>query len=206
MLELDAVELVGYAASALIVVSLAMRSVVRLRAISFVGSVTFVVYGVLIGSVPIVLTNGAIAVLNVWFLRVELGGRRDLGASVIPPDSPFLADFIRFHRDDIRRFQPSATVPEHDAFALLLLRDGLPAGALVGERRDRVLEITLDYVLAAYRDSRLGRWLFGPGAGVFRDAGVTRLETRPGNETHRAYLEGVGFRPDGDRLVLDLEG
>ena len=53
-------ELVGYAASALVVASLAMTSVVRLRAISLIGSVTFVVYGVLIGSVPIVVTNAAI--------------------------------------------------------------------------------------------------------------------------------------------------
>lgn len=202
---IDAVELVGYVASALIVLSLAMRSVVRLRAISFVGSVTFVVYGALIGSTPIVITNAAIAVLNVWFLRTELGGHRDLGASVIPADAPFLADFIRFHADDIRRFQPAASVPERDAFALVLLRDGLPAGALVGERHDHVLEITLDYVMAAYRDSRIGSWLFGPGADVFRDAGVTRLVSRPGDPTHRAYLEGVGFRPEGPVMVLDLE-
>ncbi|HSL56488.1 MAG TPA: hypothetical protein VK866_01470 [Acidimicrobiales bacterium] len=204
MIELDAVELIGYAASALVVLSLAMTSVVRLRAISFVGSLTFTVYGALIGSVPIVITNVAIALLNVWFLRAELGGGRDLGASVIDADAPFLADFIRFHRDDMRRFQPTMSIPDHDAFALLLLRDGLPAGALVGKRHDHVLEITLDYVMSAYRDSRIGGWLFGPGADVFRDQGFTRLETRPGDDTHRDYLETVGFRPEGSVHVLDL--
>ena len=50
-------ELIGYLASALIVVSLAMRSVVRLRTISLVGSVTFVVYGLLIGSWPVVVSR-----------------------------------------------------------------------------------------------------------------------------------------------------
>ncbi len=50
-------ELIGYVASALVVTSLAMTSVVRLRTISLAGSVTFVVYGLLIGSVPIVITN-----------------------------------------------------------------------------------------------------------------------------------------------------
>jgi hypothetical protein len=69
-------EVVGYVASALVVLSLAMTSVVRLRMISLVGSVAFVVYGVLIESVPIVLTNVAIAALNLWFLRNELGGHR----------------------------------------------------------------------------------------------------------------------------------
>ena len=73
MFELSPTEIIGYVASLLVVVSLAMTSVVRLRTISLVGSVAFVVYGVLISSVPILITNAAIAVLNVWFLRAELG-------------------------------------------------------------------------------------------------------------------------------------
>ena len=69
--ELNGVEMVGYLASALVVLSLTMTSVVRLRMVSFCGSITFFVYGVLIDSVPIMITNGAIAVINVWFLRKE---------------------------------------------------------------------------------------------------------------------------------------
>ena len=53
---LSPVELVGYLASALVVASLAMTNVVRLRTISPIGSVIFVVYGALLGSIPIILT------------------------------------------------------------------------------------------------------------------------------------------------------
>ena len=66
------------------------------------------------------------------------------------------------------------------------------------------LEVVLDYVVRAYRDSRLGHWLFGRGSGVLQSAGIGRLVTRPGDESHRHYLEGVGFRPEGDRYVLEL--
>ncbi len=45
-----------------------MTSVVRLRMLSLAGSVAFVVYGILIESIPIIVTNGAIALINVWFL------------------------------------------------------------------------------------------------------------------------------------------
>jgi hypothetical protein len=202
--EFSATELVGYVASALIVLSLAMTSVVRLRTISLVGSVAFCTYGVLIGSVPIVVTNVAIACLNVWFLRAELGHRRDLGAVVVPDDSPFLADFVHFHLADIRRFQPTFEMPERGAFCVILTRDGLPAGAFVGRRDGNQLEVVLDYALRPYRDSRLGRWLFGQGSTVFRDAGITRLVTRPGDDTHRGYLERMGFVSTGDRYALDL--
>ena len=145
---MDTSELIGYLASALVVVSLAMTSVVRLRAISLAGSVVFVVYGALIGSVPIMITNVAIACLNIWFLRNELGGRRALGAVVVPVDSPFLVDFLHYHLGDIHRFQPDfeSPPPADDVVALLLMRDGLPAGALVGRRRGRDLYVLLDHV------------------------------------------------------------
>jgi hypothetical protein len=198
-------EIVGCVASALVVLSLTMRSVVRLRIISLVGSVTFVVYGVLIESIPIIITNGSIAVINVWFLRKELGGNRDLGAVEVPLDSPFMQDFLAFHLADIRRFQPQSTIPESDAFCLLLNRDGLPAGALIGRRHGDELEITLDYVLAPYRDSRIGRWLFGRGSEVFRQRGIRRLTATQGGDAHRRYLEVAGFRRDGGRYVLDID-
>jgi hypothetical protein len=212
--EFSPAEVVGYVASVLIVVSLAMRSVVRLRSISLVGSVAFIAYGLLIGSAPLVFTNVAIACLNVWFLRAELGLRRDLGAVVVPIDSPFLADFVHYHADDIRRFQPTFEMPspdDPDVLCIVMTRDGLPAGALIGRRREREsgveLEVLLDYVLRAYRDSRLGHWLFGPGSKVFRDQGITRLASHPGDDTHRGYLARVGFLPAADRtdpLTLDL--
>lgn len=206
MFELSGAEIVGYVASALVVLSLSMTSVVRLRMISLAGSLTFVVYGLLIGAPPLVIANTTIACLNIWFLRKELGGGRDLGASVIPTDAPFLLDFLSYHRDDIRRFQPDYDPDLEADLALLLTRDGLPAGVLMGHRNGDELQVTVDYVMKAYRDSRLGHWLYGKGSSILRAEGIRRVATRPGNDTHRVYLEHVGFRPDeaGDCWHLPL--
>ncbi len=199
--------MVGYLASALVVLSLAMTSVVRLRIVSLAGSITFFSYGMLIDSVPIMITNGSIAVINVWFLRKEFasGGPhgRDLGVSHIRPDSPFLADFVAFHLIDIHRFQPEFHLPAGDDIVTLLLnRDGLPAGLLIGRRQGPSLTIDLDYVLGPYRDSRLGRWLYGPGADVFRSDGIERLRSAATTDTHRKYLERVGFHQSPDEPDL----
>ncbi len=212
MFELSGVELVGYLASALVVLSLTMTSVVRLRIVSLCGSLTFFVYGALIESAPIMITNGSIAVINVWFLRREFasGGPHgpDLGVSRIRPDSPFLADFVAFHLVDIHRFQPDFHLPTgDDVVTLLLNRDGLPAGLLIGRRRGSTLTVDLDYVLGPYRDSRIGRWLYGPGADVFRSDGIDQLRSAGTTDTHRKYLERVGFREsptDPDLYELTL--
>jgi len=197
-MSFDWQELVGYLASALVVTSLAMSSVVRLRMFSLAGSLTFTAYGLLISSVPIIITNCCIAVLNIWFLSRELRGGRDLGAVVVPPDSPFLVDFLANHADAIRTFQP-----EHDAShipdtAIVLTRDGLPAGVVLGDRDGERLDISLDYVLPAYRDSRLGNWLYAEGGRVFRNLGVSTVTSPGGNETHRRYITRMGFEHDAD--------
>jgi hypothetical protein len=210
--ELSGVEFVGYLASALVVLALTMTSVVRLRMVSLAGSITFFVYGTLIDSVPIMITNSSIAVINVWFLRKEFasGGPhgRDLGVSHIRADSPFLADFVAFHLVDIHRFQPDFHLPTgDDVVTLLLNRDGLPAGMLIGRRDGSTLTIDLDYVLGPYRDSRLGQWLYGPGAQVFRADGIDQLRSAGTTDTHRKYLERVGFHPspdDPDLYTLSL--
>lgn len=205
-MDLNTTELVGYAASALVVASLAMTSVVRLRAISLVGSLTFVVYGVLISSIPIIVTNAAIAVLNIWFLRAELGGKRNLGAIEVAPDAPFLVDFLRYHLDDIHRFQPTFQLPDADGdvIALILMRDGLPAGALIGRLDGDELRVRLDYVTKQYRDSQLSTWLYGKGSGVLRRLGVAMVSSEPGTEPHRTYLARSGFTKVGDRYELVL--
>ncbi len=198
------VELVGYLASALVVASLAMTSVVRLRIVSLVGSVVFVVYGALLPSIPIIITNAAVAVLNIWFLRKEFAPNRDLGAVPIDPDAPFLLDFLHSHAADIAGIHPDFDEPAPDDFVLVLIRDGLPAGAFVGTPDGSTLRLRLDYVMHAYRDSRIGRWLYGRGARVFTGAGFERITARADSEMSRHYLERIGFVRSGDELVLTL--
>lgn len=203
-MSLDPTELLGYVASALVVLGLTMRSIVRLRTLSLFGAVTFLTYGALIGSVPIIITNGCIAAINIWFLSREFlvkpDDRSDLGASRIRADSPFLLDFIEYHRDDIKGFQPDFHMPVgDDVLALMLTRDALPAGLVVGHRHDDILSIDLDYVLREHRDSRLGSWLYGPGRSVFRDAGFAELRAVAVTDAHDKYLRRVGFDPPDDR-------
>lgn len=198
MIAFDGTEVIGYAASALVVLSLTMRSILKLRLISLCGSITFLVYGLLIESTPIIITNASIAAINVWHLRKEFGvrtsGSADLGASIIRADSPFLRDFVEYHIDDICHFQPDFSMPVgDDVVAMMLTREGLPAGLVVGHLDDTTLHVDLDYVLREHRDSRLGVWLYGPGAHVFRTLGVTRLRADAVTDAHEKYLHRAGF-------------
>jgi hypothetical protein len=193
LVNLNVVEIIGYVASALVVASFAMKSVVRLRIVSLIGSIVFVAYGIMLGSIPLIITNVAAAGLNLWNLRREFRPNRDVGAVPIAADAPFLLDFLNSHAEDIARFHPGFTKPAPGDFVRLLTRDGLPAGVIVGTPDGETLAIKLDYVMAAFRDSRIGTWLYGAGATTFTEAGFTRLVAQPESEALRAYLVRIGF-------------
>ena len=198
------VEVVGYVASALIAASFMMKSLVKLRWVSLVGSIIFVVYAVLIGAWPVALTNAVVAVANIVRLRKELGTSSTFTAVPMRPESPFLADFLGAHADDIATSQPAYHPADEDTFVRLVNRDGLPTGVLVGEPAGKELLVKLDYVTPAYRDSLGAKWLFGQGRSTFTEAGFTRLVAHAHTAVHRNYLELVGFRPEGNAYVLDL--
>ena len=200
-------EALGYAASALVVLSLTMKSLLRLRVISLCGSLSFLVYGALIGSTPVMVTNVCIAAINVWFLSKEFSIRRshttDLGASQIRVDSPFLRDFVDYHLSDICRFQPDFEMPtpaggDAEPVAFVLTRDGLPAGLVIGRHRDHTLWIDLDYVLREHRDSRLGRWLYGADSTALAALDVTEVRADAATDVHARYLRSIGFAPDAE--------
>ncbi|MCT4583063.1 MAG: YgjV family protein [Flavobacteriales bacterium] len=61
-------EWVGYAASLGVLVSFLMKDIKVLRVVNSVGCALFVAYGFMLGSIPIIVTNVAILVVNAYYL------------------------------------------------------------------------------------------------------------------------------------------
>lgn len=62
-------EMLGYAASLFVAVSLMMRSLVKLRIINLVGSLLFTAYGLMIAAYPVAVVNGFIVFVNLYYLQ-----------------------------------------------------------------------------------------------------------------------------------------
>ena len=62
-------EYIGYLASALVLISFLMKKMTVLRMVNTLGCVCFVAYGILLHySWPIIITNVAICMVNVYYL------------------------------------------------------------------------------------------------------------------------------------------
>src|SRR5689334_11549885 len=94
-------ELIGYAGSVLVAVSLMMHSVFRLRVINLIGALFFVIYGFLIHAVPVVLLNGLIVLVNIYYL-VQMWNQKDYFKLMeVNYDSRYLKNFVDFYHKEI---------------------------------------------------------------------------------------------------------
>ncbi|UXI02457.1 hypothetical protein [Photobacterium sp. TY1-4] len=62
------IELLGYASSFMVAVSLMMKDIVWLRVLNLIGCILFTTYGFMIDAMPVVVTNSFIACVNVYYL------------------------------------------------------------------------------------------------------------------------------------------
>ncbi|MCX2679554.1 YgjV family protein [Galbibacter sp. EGI 63066] len=66
-------ELIGYAASLGVLLSFFMKDIRKLRMINSVGCILFVVYGFLLPSIPVIITNLVIVGVNIYYLYLRKG-------------------------------------------------------------------------------------------------------------------------------------
>jgi hypothetical protein len=195
------VELVGYVASALILLSLLMTSLLRLRIINAVGAAVFTAYGLAIDAPPVWAVNAAIVLVDLWQLRGLLRHDERVEAVEVPWDSPVLARVLAVHADDISTFVPGAPDPGPATRAWLVLRDTTPASVLLAHAEGGEVVVDLDWATPATRDLRAGRLLHRE-LHVLADVGPGPVVAHPGPRVHQRYLTSLGFAPDdGGRWV-----
>lgn len=68
ILGISITEWVGYAASLGVLVSFLMKDIKVLRVVNSIGCALFVAYGLMLGSIPIIVTNVAILFINAYYL------------------------------------------------------------------------------------------------------------------------------------------
>jgi len=188
-------EIIGYAGSILVAVSLMMSSLARLRLINLVGALAFAVYGWLVGAYPVFVVNGFIVLVNVFYLR-RMSRVRDYFSlmRIRRLDNRYLETFLTYHQMDIERFFPGFSLEEiRNPRVTFILRNVNPAGLVIFEEDGPEVRIHLDYVLPNYRDLRCARFFMDEMAPIWRERGIRKMLSPAAGATHRDYLKRLGF-------------
>lgn len=194
-------DVVGYLASFLIALSLTMSNIWRLRWVSLGGSITMAIYGLLIGSFPVILLNFFVAGTNVFYL-VCMSRKKDYFTllKVSRSNRDFLPRFLAFYDLDLKQHYPNfvpAWLESCDVY--FILRNMVSVGLFAYRpRSDGVVEIVVDYVIPDYRDLKNAWFVYAYQKAVLFSDGDQRFETLGSTPVHRKYLRRVGFKPDAN--------
>ena len=185
------IEAIGYIGSALVLGSMLMTSVKKLRTYNTIGSVIFATYALLIHSIPTAIINIGLVVINLVQLKKLSDTRKHYDLVETAESENTLQYILDYYREDAVEYFPELKdrLPSGDT-AFLVCCQAVPAGILIGTRGENGdMEVALDYATPVYRDCSVGRFLYG----ALPDYGVTRLHYRGGSEKHRKYLKKMGF-------------
>lgn len=196
------IETIGYIGSALVLVSMLMTSVVKLRFINTVGSLIFTGYALMIQSYPTAAMNFCLALINIYNLIKLFRNKKEYSVVKVRPENSLISHFFNLYAEDIEKFFPDAGKNSDCDCAYMICYGTDAAGILLGKLlSDGSIDIKVDYTTPVYRDCSAGRHLYS----YLAEQHVPALFTSTTSESHRKYLLKMGFSENGGRFEKKLK-
>ncbi len=187
-------ELIGYAASALVAVSLLTSNVLRLRVLNLAGAVVLVAYAALTGAWPVLAVNLFVAAIDLWHIIVLKSKKDVFKLMSVDTANPLLANFLAYHARGIWQFFPDFDLEKlKEPHCIFILRNLLPVGLFIYTEEAPDIRVHLDFVAEDYRDLKSARYLFNRPQNTETFEGFTHFSAVSGSDRHADYLRRIGF-------------
>ena len=209
-LNISYLEWLGYSASFIIVVSLLMSSIIKLRWVNLSGAVMFCAYGYSIGSLPVCVSNAAIAVIDIYYLYKIYTGKEYFQVLEIKKGDTYLKRFLSFYKSDIKYYFPDFNFnccEDENTVSFYILRNMMTAGIFIGKKlEDGSLMVIMDFAVPEYRDFKIGSYIYCENEKYFAHLGYNKFCAETATLKHQTYLLKMGFylkaEADGRRLYV----
>ena len=198
---------IGYLATLFLGISLMTKNNIRFRWINGAGCLAFVIYGFLIGAVPVLISNLLLLVINIYYL-VRLYQTEDSFDLVeFKPEDKLIQKFRDFYSKEIKDYFPDYTPDQNlNTIRFVVLRNLVIANifeAEVGE--SGVGEVILNFTIPQYRDYKIGKYLLNSKSEYLAEKGVHELHYKNvTNKGHAKFLQVIGFSNNGQEYFKDL--
>ena len=181
-------EIFGYIGSVLVVSSMLMTSVTKLRIINMCGSVISTIYSIIVGAWPIVVMNTCIFLINLYHVVVSVKDKLDLTYALAKGSDTSVCQFISLYDNVIIAKDAAYTSNITESTdALVLFNDSVIASVFAGKIEAECFVIDFCYALPEFEN--------GAGATVLdflRSKGISKLcPTSPAltREIHRLGID-----------------
>ncbi len=199
------IEIIGYLGSFLVIVSMLMTSVVKLRIINTFGCVIFAAYALCIHSYPTAAMQICLIAINIVNLYKLLNVKKDYSAVKVSSSDSFLQHFLKSNSEDIKKYFPDFSAPASEEKTAYLVcgkeaSSGVAGVLVCTKAQSGSIHVELDYTTPAYRDCSVGKFLYS----YLSSEGITELRAKSSCPAHEKYLQKMGFSQNGDVFVKKI--
>lgn len=197
----------GYFASLMLIIALLVSNDLKFRWFNAAGNIAFIAYAMILGAIPVLITNGILLAINAYYLVKVYSHLERFDLLEFTGEEAMAKKFIRFHRDDIRAYFPDfEEVQLKGKLNFVVLRDLVIANIFCAELKSGGdAEVILNYTLNKYRDFKVGRYIFDKEKQFLVEKGVKRIVyTSVANKNHERFLKVMGFAGEGSCWVKEL--
>ena len=129
------IELIGYLGSILVLVSMLMSSVIKLRIINTVGSIIFTFYAFAIQTYPTAILNVILVGVNIYNIIKLLKSTKQYDLVEVKAEDSFAEYFLEHYKNDIAVYFPEfKNNPELYDVANIVCCNADPAGIFLGKK------------------------------------------------------------------------
>lgn len=197
----------GYLASLFLIIALLVNGDIKFRIYNILGTISFIIYGIIFSAWPVLLTNGILFCINIYYLQKLYAHNEDFEFIEFNGDEKLAIKFLSFYAADIRSYFPHFNEAEVKGnLNFVVLRDLVIAtifSAQIQENGDAV--VVLNYTIKKYRDYKVGKFLFEKEGKLLLAKGVKRIVYRTvHNNSHVKYLSVCGFKKEGSSYIKTL--
>jgi len=186
----------GYLASVLLAIGLVVNNDLKFRWLNTGGNIAFIAYGLVLGAIPIILTNSILLLINLFYLY-KIYNRKEFFDLLEFTNGGILIDrFLSFYKDDIARYFPGFKREQLAGnLNFVVLRDLVIANIFSAKLSDDGrAEVIINYTVAKYRDYKVGRFIFDKEKQYLVSRGVKTIYYKQvDNPKHQQFLDVMGF-------------
>lgn len=186
----------GYLASVLLAIGLLVNNDLKFRLLNTAGNVAFILYGVLLGAMPIILTNSILLAINLFYLYKIYNRKEHFDLLEFSSGGILVDRFLSFYQKDITAHFPGFKREQLEGnLNFVVLRDLVIANIFSAKLADDgTAEVILNYTVAKYRDYKVGRFIFDTENKYLLSKGVKIIYyTSVHHKQHEKFLSVMGF-------------
>ncbi len=189
----------GYLATLLLAIGLLVSTDLKFRWFNTGGNVSFIIYGVFLNAMPIILTNGILLTINIYYLYRIYNRKEFFELLEFESGGVMIDRFLAFYKKDIALHFPEFKREQLEGKVnFVVLRDLVIANIFSAEvQKEGRAKIYINYTVPKYRDYKVGRFIFDKEKQHLLSKNIaTVFYDKVASQKHKKFLKVIGFQKE----------